>query len=328
MATSQRNLRTTATMELSPMHAQDMLRRDEGNRSVINEACRSGEIHSKRKKRLPNELTGRESQVAGCLGNDDGIAVPNAKIAEMLGVSNSTVRYHLLNIGRKLNAKGKAEILLALGIRPKIKDGNGMHVPVSRAEMNVLNALADDRGIALSNKEIGDKIFIAPKSVRFHLNNLFRKFGVRSRNELLGYINLAVLGNERHLSGGFGEAPAEVKVTRRENDVLECFVDGNRMLSGKEVAHKLGISYRSVTGRFHSLLSKFNVPDRYELAGMYAEMRGRGSIIVGELPRPLTLCNMNPEILRRLDRLSKSTGEGKRSIVERALDEYMRKAQH
>ncbi len=327
MATSKSHLRAAVTTELSPRQVPDMLRRDEDNLSCINEACDARGIPSKRKKRRPNELTDRELQVARCLGNDDGIAVPNAKIAEMLGISCRTVGYHLLNMGRKLNAKGKTEILLALGIRPKIKDGNGMCVPVTKAEMDVLNALADDRGIALSDKEVGDKIFLSPKSIRFHLHNLFRKFGVKSRHELLGFIHLAVFGNVRHGSEDIGEAPEQVKVTKRENDVLECFIGGNRMLSRKEVAQKLGISHHNVRNRFHALLSKFNVPDSYALADRYAEMKGNGSVIVEEMPRPLTLCNLNPEILRRLDGLSKSTGEPKREIVEMALDEYMRKAQ-
>jgi DNA-binding NarL/FixJ family response regulator len=35
----------------------------------------------------------------------------------------------------------------------------------------------------LSNKEIGELLSISPRTVNFHLDNLFAKLGVRSRTE-------------------------------------------------------------------------------------------------------------------------------------------------
>ncbi len=36
----------------------------------------------------------------------------------------------------------------------------------------------------LSNKEIGTKMGIAERTVKYHLGNLYRKFGVQGRQEL------------------------------------------------------------------------------------------------------------------------------------------------
>jgi DNA-binding CsgD family transcriptional regulator len=37
----------------------------------------------------------------------------------------------------------------------------------------------------LTNKEIGARLFLSPKTVEFHLGRAYRKLGVRSRAELI-----------------------------------------------------------------------------------------------------------------------------------------------
>ena len=44
-------------------------------------------------------------------------------------------------------------------------------------------ALAASEG--LTNKEIGARLFLSPKTVDFHLGQAYRKLGVRSRGELI-----------------------------------------------------------------------------------------------------------------------------------------------
>jgi DNA-binding NarL/FixJ family response regulator len=43
-------------------------------------------------------------------------------------------------------------------------------------------AAAASRGA--SNREIGAELYLAPKTIEFHLRNIYRKLGVRSRAEL------------------------------------------------------------------------------------------------------------------------------------------------
>jgi len=52
---------------------------------------------------------------------------------------------------------------------------------LSRREQEVLNALLEN----LANKEIGGKLNISERTVKFHVSNLLNKFGVRRRADLI-----------------------------------------------------------------------------------------------------------------------------------------------
>jgi two-component system nitrate/nitrite response regulator NarL len=52
---------------------------------------------------------------------------------------------------------------------------------LSRREQEVLNALLEN----LANKEIGAKLNISERTVKFHVSNLLNKFGVRRRADLI-----------------------------------------------------------------------------------------------------------------------------------------------
>jgi DNA-binding CsgD family transcriptional regulator len=57
-----------------------------------------------------------------------------------------------------------------------------------RAQTEELTAserrVAELVGQGLSNREVASQLFLSPKTVEFHLRNIFRKLGVRSRTEL------------------------------------------------------------------------------------------------------------------------------------------------
>src|SRR5260370_35759993 len=52
---------------------------------------------------------------------------------------------------------------------------------LSRREQEVLNSLLEN----LANKEIGNKLNISERTVKFHVSNLLSKFGVRRRADLI-----------------------------------------------------------------------------------------------------------------------------------------------
>lgn len=54
---------------------------------------------------LNESLTEREIELLGCLG----LGLPNKLIADRLGVSDNTVKYHIKNILQKLNINNRAE---------------------------------------------------------------------------------------------------------------------------------------------------------------------------------------------------------------------------
>jgi two-component system nitrate/nitrite response regulator NarL len=56
-----------------------------------------------------------------------------------------------------------------------------MSADLSRREQEVLNSLLEN----LANKEIGSKLNISERTVKFHVSNLLSKFGVRRRADLI-----------------------------------------------------------------------------------------------------------------------------------------------
>ena len=38
--------------------------------------------------------------------------------------------------------------------------------------------------LGLSNREVAARLFVSPRTIEFHLHNIFTKLGISSRNEL------------------------------------------------------------------------------------------------------------------------------------------------
>jgi len=57
-----------------------------------------------------------------------------------------------------------------------MEDANGV---VTKSELRVLSSLVQGR----SNKQIADEIYVSEKTVKNHLNHLFKKLGVKNRTE-------------------------------------------------------------------------------------------------------------------------------------------------
>jgi DNA-binding NarL/FixJ family response regulator len=60
-----------------------------------------------------------------------------------------------------------------------IRFGLTKPIELTPRELDVIRLVAE----GLSNKEIGQLLAISPRTVNFHLDNLFAKLGVRSRTE-------------------------------------------------------------------------------------------------------------------------------------------------
>lgn len=60
---------------------------------------------------------------------------------------------------------------------------NRTKVSISDRESKVIECLSH----GLSEKEIGEKLYISPKTVKNHLNNIRRKLGVQKNIEIIAY---------------------------------------------------------------------------------------------------------------------------------------------
>ena len=65
--------------------------------------------------------------------------------------------------------------------RDDMGDGVRTHAPPSltKREAEVLERL----GLAMSNKQIGDDLYLSVNSVKTHVRNLYKKLGVANRTE-------------------------------------------------------------------------------------------------------------------------------------------------
>jgi DNA-binding CsgD family transcriptional regulator len=71
------------------------------------------------------------------------------------------------------------ESILGRPLRPKLTAISGANL--SLREDEVLGSLLEN----LSNKEIGIKLNITERTVKFHVSNVLNKFGVRRRADLI-----------------------------------------------------------------------------------------------------------------------------------------------
>lgn len=63
---------------------------------------------------------------------------------------------------------------------------------ISKRENEVIEELAH----GLSEKEIGEKLFISPKTVKIHLDNIRKKIGVSKNIEIVAYYVATLRGKE------------------------------------------------------------------------------------------------------------------------------------
>jgi len=126
---------------------------------VITDKLKEGESHALLRQGVKGILTYEEArtQLARALPQvaAGGIWVPREVLSRFVDSILSTTR------GRRLRADSPTEL--------------------SRREQEVLNSLLEN----LANKEIGDRLHISERTVKFHVSNLLAKFGVRRRADLI-----------------------------------------------------------------------------------------------------------------------------------------------
>ncbi len=118
----------------------------------------------------PERLTPRETEVLRQLLDKQDTDV----IGYLLGISLNTVRSHVKHICEKFGVKSRLELLALAGPADTLDR-------LSPRELEVLALVAD----ALSDDEIAESLFISTTTVRTHIHNMTKKYGVGSRRELV-----------------------------------------------------------------------------------------------------------------------------------------------
>ena len=73
--------------------------------------------------------------------------------------------------------------LAACGLTPRGRRHPDHHA-LTPQELAVADLVAD----GLSNRDVASRLFVSTKTVEFHLNNIYRKLGIRSRVQLANHL--------------------------------------------------------------------------------------------------------------------------------------------
>lgn len=69
---------------------------------------------------------------------------------------------------------------------------NRVNNPISKREKEIIECLSH----GLAEKEIGEKLFISPKTVNNHLDNIRKKLGVTKNVEIVAYYIASLRGKD------------------------------------------------------------------------------------------------------------------------------------
>jgi DNA-binding CsgD family transcriptional regulator len=118
-----------------------------------------------------------------------------------------------------------------------------------------------------TNIEIGRVLFIAPTTVKKHLDNVYRKLSIRTRTEAAALILAAAWGADRGamLADLGALSRTALGVTRREADVLGQAAIGK---TNAEIGAYLALSPRTAKRHLENIYRKLEVNSRTEAAAL------------------------------------------------------------
>lgn len=74
-------------------------------------------------------------------------------------------------------------ILDATKLSIMLQEDNRVNYPITRREQDIIEYLSH----SMTEKEIGEKLFISPKTVNNHLDNIRKKIGVSKNIEIIAF---------------------------------------------------------------------------------------------------------------------------------------------
>lgn len=113
-----------------------------------------------------------------------GRGLTNKEIGDRLSISHRTVQGYVSRVFAKLGVCTRREIRIALQSltvphQSRNRPSHG-RPSLSPTEREIVDLVGD----GLTNREIGDRLFISHRTVHGHLSRAFRKLGVNSRREI------------------------------------------------------------------------------------------------------------------------------------------------
>ena len=90
---------------------------------------------------------------------------------------------HPRDLGGAVRQAVEGTVHNAVGLSPAPHVSPAVEAGLSESQIRVLNALV----AGMSNKEIAQELWLSQQTVKFHLSNIYRRFGVSSRTEAIRY---------------------------------------------------------------------------------------------------------------------------------------------
>jgi DNA-binding CsgD family transcriptional regulator len=114
-----------------------------------------------------------------------GYGLTNKEIGDRLSISHRTVQGYLSRVFSKLGLRSRREIRMALHNLTVPHHLSRNRPPLGRAGLSPIEReIVDLVGDGLTNREIGDRLFISHRTVHGHLSRVFPRLGVSSRREI------------------------------------------------------------------------------------------------------------------------------------------------
>ena len=109
------------------------------------------------------------------LSSDKFIITEKTENDQNNGLTSNLIVYVVLGISLLFN------LMLFLMLRKnRIKKNNAIKDHLTKQEQNILSLLLEEK----SNKEIAEALFVSVSTVKTHVNNVYRKLNVQSRDEV------------------------------------------------------------------------------------------------------------------------------------------------
>jgi DNA-binding NarL/FixJ family response regulator len=124
-------------------------------------------------------------------------------------------------------------------------------------EIAVVDLVAD----GLTNQEIGARLFLSPRTVQTHLQNIGRRSGCTLREGIAGRAYLTGVLRQRPV-GPAGLEAEPVRLTARQHQVLSLVARG---FSTEEICAELDISVDTVKTHVARMLATFGARNRAHL---------------------------------------------------------------
>jgi len=124
------------------------------------------------------------------------------EVAARLGVSSATVHQYVTSLYRRFGVRSRAALLAsALGVcAANVSDASLNEPPLAVASVALsrrLRQTLDSLLVGANEKEVAARLGVSPATVHQYVTSLYRRFGVRSRPQLLAHVlRLRVNANE------------------------------------------------------------------------------------------------------------------------------------